>query len=98
MTPPATKLRGILVMIAACTIIGISPVLHAAMITPAPPVAYVGPGAGLGAIGALLAVVSAIVIGVAGLVLYPLQVLRNWLRGHRKTADNSSEASTDASS
>jgi hypothetical protein len=85
-------------MISGGMIIGIPSVLHAAMITQAPPLAYVGPGAGLGAIGALLAVLSAIVIGVAGLVLYPLQVLRNWLRGNRKTAGDSTDASTDASS
>lgn len=43
--------------------------------------AYVGPGAGLGAIGALLAVLAAVVVGLAGLVLYPMRLLSNWLRG-----------------
>lgn len=44
------------------------------------PLAYIGPGAGLGAIGALLAVLGAVVLCVAGLILYPLQLLRNRLR------------------
>jgi hypothetical protein len=43
--------------------------------------AYVGPGAGLGAIGALLAVAGAVLIGLFGLVLYPLHLAKNWLRG-----------------
>lgn len=42
--------------------------------------AYFGPGAGLGAMGALLAVLGAAVLCIAGLVLYPLQILRNRLR------------------
>jgi hypothetical protein len=45
--------------------------------------AYIGPGAGLGALGALLAVLGAIVLCVAGLVLYPLQLLRNRLDRRR---------------
>jgi hypothetical protein len=57
--------------------------------------AYVGPGAGLGAVGALLAVVGAILIGLFGLVLYPLHLLRSWLRGK---ADPAREAASDAAS
>ena len=38
--------------------------------------AYVGPGAGLGMLGSLLAVVAAIVIGLFGLVLYPITLIR----------------------
>ena len=47
---------------------------------------YIGPGAGLGAIGALLAVVGVLVLCLLGIVLYPLQLLRNRFRG-RKTHD-----------
>lgn len=55
--------------------------------------AYIGPGAGLGAIGALLAVLGAIVLCVAGLVLYPLHLLRNRLRGrHDEAVEGPSEA------
>jgi len=48
-----------------------------------PVLAYVGPGAGLGAVGALLAVLAAIGLGIIGLVLYPLRLLRSWLAGKR---------------
>ena len=43
-------------------------------------VAYVGPGAGLGMLGSLLAVAIAVVVGLLGLVLYPLSLLRRMLR------------------
>ena len=42
--------------------------------------AYVGPGAGLGMIGSLLAVLAAVVIGLVGLVLYPITLIRKMLR------------------
>lgn len=57
------------------------------------PLAYIGPGAGLGAIGALLAVLGAIVLCVAGLILYPLQLLRN--RIGRRSSDGT-EATSEA--
>ena len=43
--------------------------------------AYVGPGAGLGAVGALFAVLAAVVLGLVGLVLYPIQLIRKWIAG-----------------
>ncbi len=50
------------------------------------PLAYIGPGAGLSAIGALLAIVAGLVVGVLGFVWYPIKrVLKN-----RKTADEES--------
>ncbi len=42
--------------------------------------AYVGPGAGLGMIGSLLAVVATILIAVFGLVFYPITLIRKMLR------------------
>jgi len=42
--------------------------------------AYVGPGAGLGMLGSLLALAAAIVIGLLGLLLYPIMLLRKALR------------------
>ena len=43
-----------------------------------PVMAYIGPGSGLSAIGALLAVVVVIVVAVFGFVWYPLKrVMRN---------------------
>ena len=38
--------------------------------------AYVGPGAGLGMIASLLAVVGAMLLSVVGLILWPWRVLR----------------------
>jgi hypothetical protein len=42
--------------------------------------AYIGPGAGLGFIGSLLAVLAVIAVGFLGLVLYPLKVVLAWIR------------------
>lgn len=42
--------------------------------------AYVGPGAGLGMIGSLLAVLATIIIAVFGLVFYPITLIRKMLR------------------
>jgi len=38
--------------------------------------AYVGPGAGLGMIASLLAVVGAILLSIVGLILWPWRMLR----------------------
>lgn len=40
-----------------------------------PAVAYVGPGAGLSAIGSLIALVGAIVVAIFGFLWYPLKRL-----------------------
>ena len=43
--------------------------------------AYVGPGAGVGMIGSLLAVLGAVLLAIVGLVLWPLRMIRKrWLR------------------
>ena len=36
---------------------------------------YVGPGAGLGFVGSLLAILAVIAVGLMGLVLYPLKLI-----------------------
>jgi len=41
---------------------------------------YVGPGAGLSMIGALLAVTFVIILALLGPILYPIRILRRWLR------------------
>jgi hypothetical protein len=41
---------------------------------------YVGPGAGLGLMGSLLAVVTVIAIGALGLILFPLKLAMAWIR------------------
>jgi hypothetical protein len=42
--------------------------------------AYVGPGAGLGMIGSLIAVVVAVVVAVTGLFILPIRLLMKRLR------------------
>lgn len=59
------------------------------MVSPAQ--AYIGPGAGLGAIGTAVAFVAAILLLIVGFVWYPLKRL---LRGSRKPpeiSENSGE-------
>ncbi len=55
-----------------------------------PASAYVGPGAGLSLIGSLIGVLGVIVVAGFGVLLYPLQQLRDRLR-RRKCADDSSD-------
>lgn len=55
----------------------------ATMAVPGTAVAYVGPGAGLGALGALLAVIASVLMAI-GIVLYwPFRLLIRRLRGAR---------------
>lgn len=56
--------------------------------------AYVGPGAGLGMIGSLVAVIGAILLAILGLVLFPLRLI---LKRRRKSASSAS-AKTSSSS
>lgn len=41
-----------------------------------PAVAYLGPGAGLGMIGSLIAIIVVALVVVLGLVIYPVRILR----------------------
>lgn len=52
--------------------------------------AYVGPGAGLGILGAILAVIAAVLASVVGLVLWPI---RRYLR-RRKEPQTKAELSS----
>ncbi|MCP5141373.1 MAG: hypothetical protein H6980_03330 [Gammaproteobacteria bacterium] len=57
-----------------------------------PGLAYIGPGAGLGLIGSLIAVVVALILAIIGLVVLPLKL---WARkrraGHRSKNNNDDE-------
>lgn len=46
------------------------------VLLPASAFAYLGPGAGLGMIGSLIAIVAVSLIIVLGLVIYPIRLLR----------------------
>ena len=56
----------------------------AAVCLPDAAFAYVGPGAGLGAIGTLVALVTAVLLAIVGFVWYPIKRL---LRQRRATAE-----------
>jgi hypothetical protein len=47
----------------------------AALLAAAPAAAYMGPGAGLGMLGSLLAVLGAILIAMVGIILLPARML-----------------------
>jgi hypothetical protein len=47
---------------------------------------YIGPGAGLGFLGSLLAVLMVIFLGLVGLILHPLKLFIRWLRRIRSTS------------
>jgi hypothetical protein len=49
--------------------------------------AYVGPGAGVSAIGAALALIGGLILAIVGFVWYPLKRLLRFLRPSRPTAD-----------
>ena len=56
--------------------------------------AYIGPGAGISAIGALIAFLAAIVFAIVGFVWYPVKRLRAALRSRSAGKDQTREAST----
>lgn len=58
--------------------------LRAALTAIAAATAYIGPGAGIGAIGSLIAVVSAGVLTLIGLVWYPVRQLLRFRRSRRE--------------
>ena len=63
-------------------------VLTVAMLLPQPAMAYIGPGAGLSAIGAVLAAVAGIFVALFGFVWYPV---RRIIRNKRRQAAKRSE-------
>lgn len=60
----------------------------------APALAYMGPGAGLSAIGSLLALIAAAVAGLFGFVWFPIKRL---LKGRRQAAADTVSASEPGS-
>ncbi|MEM8698822.1 MAG: hypothetical protein AAGF44_06595 [Pseudomonadota bacterium] len=57
--------------------------LAALILMPDLALAYVGPGAGLGAIGTVLALVAAVVLAIVGFLWYPI---KRMLKGKKKPA------------
>lgn len=59
----------------------------------APASAYIGPGAGLSALGSLLALLAAILLGIIGFVWYPI---RRLLKRKPNTEEAREKTDTDA--
>ena len=69
--------------------------LSACTLFAGPAMAYIGPGAGIGILGALMAIGGIVVATVVGLVLWPLRMLRR--RMHAKSETPAQETkSTEA--
>jgi len=60
-------------------------------VVPAPAAAYVGPGAGLSALGSLLALIAAVFVAIIGFIWYPVKRLLGKRRA--PTAPSGSDAS-----
>lgn len=57
-------------------------VLSSVLFFPFAAAAYVGPGLGLGAIGAIIGILLSVILGLLGLVWYPLKRLFN--KSHKR--------------
>jgi uncharacterized membrane protein len=66
-----------------------------AMITPIPALAYVGPGAGLGMLGSLIAVVGVVLVAMVGLIILPFRMLQK--RRRAKPTDRREEPASAGS-
>lgn len=69
-------------MRASCKSLGATAAAFLALVSAHPAEAYIGPGAGVGAIALTVALVLAVVLLVVGFLWYPL---KRMLRGQRKT-------------
>ena len=63
----------------------------------APALAYMGPGAGLSAIGSLLALIAAAVAGLFGFVWFPIKRMMRNRRKHAVDEASATEPGTPAS-
>jgi len=63
------------------------------VLVPGSAAAYLGPGAGLGMIGSLIAIIVVALVIVLGLIVYPLRMFRK--RRKQAMADEKKSASAD---
>lgn len=73
----------------------VQPILAACCVwlTPAIANAYIGPGAGLSALGSLLALLGAALLTIVGFVWYPVKrMLRKWRATHAAEDDQEDES------
>lgn len=67
----------------------IASVMTAGMLLPETTLAYVGPGAGLTAIGTIVALISAVLLAIVGFIWYPIKRL---LRKSKASSDDKTGA------
>ena len=67
-------------------------VFAALLLYPVMASAYVGPGAGLGAIGTVLALIGAVLLGIVGFIWYPVKKLI----GGKKSSKQQKESGADS--
>jgi len=59
---------------------------------PEPAVPYIGPGAGLSAIGAFIAIVVAVIVALFGFLWYPIKrLIRKWKKPSHNTQGGGAE-------
>ena len=66
-------------------------ILAVLLLAPSLAHAYIGPGAGITAIGSFIALVGALLLAIVGFVWYPIKRLRR-ARSNPPTAENDSQA------
>jgi hypothetical protein len=59
-------------------------------------VAYVGPGAGLGVLGAMLAILTAVLATVVGLIVWPVRMIMRRRRRNAETRDSAADSAHEA--
>ena len=60
--------------------------------SPGAAVAYIGPGAGITAIGTAIALIGAIILAIVGFIWYPVKRLRAKLRDRKKNPEQGDQA------
>jgi len=64
--------------------------------SPMTALAYIGPGAGITAIGAVLALIGAVLLALVGFVWYPVKhLLKRFKKGSQKVVDDRAEPGTE---
>jgi hypothetical protein len=66
--------------------------LLAAIAIPETALAYVGPGAGLVLLGALLGVLAAIVLAIIGVLMWPIRAMLAWWRQAKKETPRATQS------
>jgi hypothetical protein len=74
----------------------ILPLAAAAALVPGTAFAYIGPGAGLGMIGSVIALLGAILVALFGLIMFPITLLRRRRKTQADTALPTSASATKA--